>query len=278
MNRFFPIAAFSLLPMLPACNTEEPIYDADIDLTAVPIETGSLEGRFALKVRTNAMADLSFLGNLESISDSFWIMTRTFDAETETYEQEMDFCTSINSEIAGMSTTVLDGTYDRVENTFATLIIDHETGAYETKDILLLFALKDFEDPLTAELPKNEEELETFLTKDHVWDMDDDGNVGVTLIAEGALSANLFSFSRHIRQLKGITLGPDRLVGLMTNDRYSYVIESDNPLMAAGLKPMPPHPDPKENWFEEIRIDDDVTCDDIPTLIEDGSFSKVRPF
>jgi len=277
MQRRILINLLCLLPLI-ACDQNEPVYDADIDLTAIPIEAGSLEGKFALRVRTNAIADLSFLGDLESISDSYWIMQRTYDPETQTYEQAMDFCISVNFEIAGMKTTVLEGTYDRVENTTSTLIINHETGAYESQDILLLFALKNLDDPLTAALPQNEEELEDFLTKDHVYDIDEDGNPGVTLIAQGALNANLFSFSRHIRQLKGITLGPDRLVGLMTNNRYSYVIESDNPLMLAGLKPMPPHPDPKENWFEEIRVGDEVTCGSVLDLVEDGSFTKVRPF
>ena len=85
----------------------------------------------------------------------------------------MDFC--LSQQIAGMTANILDGTYDRVENTFSELVIDHSTGAYETKDILLLYALKP-DDP-NAELPNNEEELETFLGKDHVWDMDEDGNI-----------------------------------------------------------------------------------------------------
>ena len=267
-----------ILVLWAGCGGKEPVYDSELGLTAIPVETGALEGRFALKVRTNAMADLSFLGNLESITDSYWILTRSYDEETETYEETADFCTSVNYEIAGMTTTVLPGAYDQVPNVTTKMILDHETGAYETQDLLLLFALENFEDPLTAELPQNEEELESFLGKDHVYDMDQDGNPGVTLIARGALSADLFSISRHIRQLSGITLGPDRLVGLMTNDRYSYVIESDNPLMKAGHKPMPPHPDPKENWFEEIRIGDDVSCANVLELVEDEDFSPVRPF
>ena len=64
-----------------ACAQPEPVYDSDIDLTAIPIEVGSLDERFALKVRTNAIADLSFLGDLESISDSYWIMSRTYDPD-----------------------------------------------------------------------------------------------------------------------------------------------------------------------------------------------------
>ena len=108
-----------------ACAQTEPVYDSDIDLTAIPIEVGSLDGRFALKVRTNAIADLSFLGDLESISDSYWIMSRTYDPESDTYTQEMDFCASVkNHKVTGMTTNVLDSAYDRVENHFSELVID----------------------------------------------------------------------------------------------------------------------------------------------------------
>ena len=63
----------------------------------------------------------------------------------------------------------------------------------------------------------------------------------------------------------------------MTTDRYTYVMVSDNPLMKPGRKYMPQHDDPKENWFEEIRIDDRQT-DNVMTFKEEGNFSRVRPF
>ena len=126
------------------------------------------------------------------------------------------------------------------------------------------------EDPITAELPSNQEELDDFLENDYVYDMDEDGNPGITIVSTGALEANLFNFSRIIRQIEGISLSADKLVGLMTTDRYTYVMVSDNPLMKPGRKYMPQHDDPKENWFEEIRVDDRQTCDNVMTFKEEG--------
>ena len=99
------LVALLAIEILSCGPKEEPVYDADIGLTAVPVAEGSLEGSFALRVFTNAMADLSFLGVLESISETFWLIQRTYDAETQTYAQTLDFCTAINYEIAGMTTS-----------------------------------------------------------------------------------------------------------------------------------------------------------------------------
>ena len=38
---------------------------------------------------------------------------------------------------------------------------------------------------------------------------------------------------------------------------------------------MPQHPDPKK-WFEEVRVDDDVTCETILADVEEGLFSQVQ--
>ena len=123
-----------LLVLWVGCGGKQPVYDSELGLTAIPVEAGALDGRFALRVRTNAMADLSFLGNLESITDSYWILTRSYDEETETYEETADFCTSVNYEIAGMTTTVLPGAYDQVPNVVTKMILDHETCLLYTSD------------------------------------------------------------------------------------------------------------------------------------------------
>ena len=46
-------------------------------------------------------------------------------------------------------------------------------------------------------MPANEEELEEFLEAGHVFDMDEDGNLSITIVSQGALQANLFNFSRY---------------------------------------------------------------------------------
>ncbi len=276
----YTVFLMCLLPFtcLMGCPASKPIYDDTLNLTAVPVEPGALAGRFYLRGVSNHMADLSFLGMWESASEVFWVVERTYDEETQTYTQMMDFCTAINYEFAGVTSTIPDMAYEKVETAEVVMTYDHQTGAYTASDILITFALQNLEDPITAELPANEEELSLFLEKDHVFDMDEDGNPGITIVSTGAIEANLFNFSRIIRQIEGISLGPDTVVGLMTTDRYTYVMVSDNPLMKPGRKYMPQHEDPKENWFEEIRIDDRQTCDNVMTFKEEGKFSRVRPF
>lgn len=264
--------------MLPACNAKKPIYSDELGLTAQPVEPGALAGRFYLRGVTNHLADLSFLGTWESASEVFWVVERTYDESTQTYTQTMDFCTAINYEFAGVTSTIPDMAYDKVETAQVVMSYDHETGAYTVSDILITFALHNLEDPISAELPSNEEELNRFIEQDYIFDMDEDGNPGITIVSSGAIEANLYNISRIVRQIEGISLSTDTLVGLMTTDRYTYVMVSDNPLMKPGRKYMPQHEDPKENWFEEIRIEDRQTCDNVLTFKDEGHFSRVRPF
>ena len=66
-------------------------------------------------------------------------------------------------------------------------------------------------------------------------------------------------------------------MGLVENDRYSYVIESDNPLMLPISNPCHSIQIPKKIG-SKIREDDDVTCETILADVEEGLFSQVRPF
>tara|TARA_B100000925_G_scaffold288417_1_gene269374 strand:- start:314 stop:1150 length:837 start_codon:yes stop_codon:yes gene_type:complete len=278
MKNVLLLSSLVLCANLTACDSEKPVYDDTLNLTAVPVATGELAGRFYLRAVTNHLADLSFLGMWESASEVFWVVERIYDAENQTYIQTMDFCEAINYEFAGVTSTIPDLAYEKVETTDVVMRFNHETGAYAAEDILITFALQNLEDPVNAELPSNEAELDIFLQNNHVFDMDEDGNPGITIVSSGAIEANLFNISRIVRQIEGISLSADRLVGLMTTDRYTYVMVSDNPLMKPGRKYMPQHEDPKENWFEEIRIDDRQTCDNVMTFKDEGHFSRVRPF
>ena len=87
--------------VLTACQTQKPVYDDTLGLTAIPVEPGALAGRFYLRGVTNHLADLSFLGTWESASEVFWLVERSYDEVTQSYSQVMDFCTAINYEFAG---------------------------------------------------------------------------------------------------------------------------------------------------------------------------------
>jgi hypothetical protein len=263
---------------LPACSAKKPVYSDELGLTAQPVEPGALAGRFYLRGVSNHLANLSFLGMWESASEVFWVVERTYDETTQSYTQTMDFCTAINYEFAGVTSKIPDLVYEKVETAQVVMQYDHDTGAYTVNDILITFALQNLEDPIAADLPSNEDELNFFIEDGHVFDMDEDGNPGITIVSSGAIEAHLYNISRIVRQLEGMSLGPDNMIGLMTTARYTYVMVSDNPLMKPGRKYMPQHEDPKENWFEEIRIEDRQTCDNVLTFKDEGHFSRVRPF
>jgi len=112
----------------------------------------------------------------ESASEVFWVVERSYDEVTQSYTQTMDFCTTINYEFAGVTSTIPDMAFEKVETAQVMMQYDHDTGAYAVNDILITFALQNLEDPITTELPSNEDELNRFIEDDHIFDMDEDGN------------------------------------------------------------------------------------------------------
>ena len=116
--------------VLTACQTQKPVYDDTLGLTAIPVEPGALAGRFYLRGVTNHLADLSFLGTWESASEVFWLVERSYDEVTQSYSQVMDFCTAINYEFAGVTSTIPAMAYERVETAEVRMTYDHQTGAY----------------------------------------------------------------------------------------------------------------------------------------------------
>ena len=87
--------------------------------------------------------------------------------------------------------------YERVETAEVRMTYDHQTGAYKAHDILITFALQNLEDPILAELPSNQEELDDFLENDYVYDMDEDGNPGIPLFQPVRLRPICSIFSDH---------------------------------------------------------------------------------
>lgn len=124
--------------------------------------------------------------------------------------------------------------------------------------------------------------------------MDDDGNPGYTLTFSGFFNGKLYSVQRRILELEGITLGPDRVLGLIRTSYETVGLGGEFPDAEredAGPEPEPEeeedeergppfetHPDPKESWFEEVRLSEGATCDDVMRLEDDGRISRIRPF
>ena len=95
----------------------------------------------------------------------------------------------------------------------------------------------------------------------------------------GAVTGEVYAIQRKFVDLAGITLGPDRVLGLAENRWENLMLANNNPLLDRQDEgSVEPYPDPKESWFEEVRIGEGSGCDDVLTAVDEGDLSRARPF
>ena len=268
---------------LTSCDPTEaptPFYDDDIGMEAEPIEEGSMAGTFTLKTVNATLIHIPIMEDQMGGGTNFRLVTRTWDADSGRYLQRSQLCGGFNFEVAGVVTNSPESTYRAVpESTEEWVEIDHETGQYVSGGHLQLWALRDLDDPFNSPIPQTAEEAAIPEHADHIYDMDDDGNPGMTMFVAGMVEGEVYAIQRKTVDLEGITLGPDRSVGLADNQYTSVMIGNNNSLLDQSSDgSSEPHPDPKESWYEEIRIEDDADCDRVMELMNEGVPSRLRPF
>jgi hypothetical protein len=259
----------------------EPFYSSDIGVEAVPIEPGEAAGTFALQTINTTLIHLP--GGLEDEKGggvNYRLVTRTYDEAEDVYQQESRLCGGFNYPVVGVVTESPESTYRKVARSTAEKVVISEAGAYESSGHLQLWGLRDLPDPFDTNLPTREES-ESSPWDDRIFDMDDDGNRGFTLFVGGQLGdGEIYAFQRKTVDLyNGVTLGPDRMLGLADNKNEAVTVGASNPLIDRQSEgSAEPHPDPLESWFEEIRISDDANCDDVIEAADDEVLSRLRPF
>jgi len=275
-------SALALLPAL-ACAPDpvEPHFDEEIGVEAEPVEEGALSGTFALKTINATLVHIPVLDDQLGGGVNYRLVTRTWDEEQEVYTQSSLLCGGHNIEVAGVVTDTPESNYRRVPPSTAEVVTLSGDGRYVGTGHLQLWAL-DFEegaDPVTTPLPASPEDAALAPHKDRIFDFEDDGNPGLTMFVSGAVQGEVYAIQRKFVDLGGVVLGPDRALGLAENRWESLMLANNNPLLDRSSEgSAEPHPDPKESWFEEIRISDESDCDDVMAISRDGSFSPARPF
>lgn len=271
------VAAF----VLAACEKPTPVYDDDIGVQAEPAEVGSLAGTFALKTINATLVHVPFETEDDVIGGgvNFRLVTREWDAEQELYRQRSTLCGGYNFEVLGVTTSVPEPTYRRVpESTEEWVKVDHDLGTYEAGGHLQLWAI-DLEDPFEDPFPADRDEAESAAFEDRIFDMEDDGNPGLTLFVSGLVEGEVYAVQRKRVDLEGVIQGPDYAVGLAQNTFESVTLGNNNPLLdASDQGSAEVYPDPKESWFEEVRVDEDTTCDDVVGFEDSGVLHRARPF
>ncbi|OGQ10572.1 MAG: hypothetical protein A2138_26555 [Deltaproteobacteria bacterium RBG_16_71_12] len=280
-SRGTQLAAACALALAPAaCPAEQPIYDDDIGVQAIPAPAGSHAGTFALKTRNQTLVHVPVLGDYEGGGDNFRLVTRSWDEAAGLYHQESTLCGGYNFEVAGVVTEAPRSTYRAVPpSTAEEVVIDHEAGTYLATGHLQLWALRELPDPYTTTLPTTKEEAAVPPWDERIYDMDGDDNPAMTLFVSGAVEGEVYAFQRKTVDLDGVILGPDRAVGLAHNTNEALTVAANNPLVDRQSEgSSEPHPDPKRSFFEEVRIAEGADCDDVIAASEDGTLSELPPF
>ncbi len=265
-----------LLSTLLSCKA--PIYDEEIDVTAIPAKEGAHAGTFALKTINALLVSVPILGDLDGGGDNFRLVVRTWDPGTKTYLQRSKLCGGKNFPVFGVVSLAPESTYRRVpESTNEVVTIDHETGEYHATGHVQLWALRDLADPIHDPLPKTREEARGEFAQ-HIYDMDEDGFEGFTFSIKG--QGNVFVFQRKTVSLRGVILGPDRAIGVSTNTNETLTLSyKGSALLDRQTEGSSrPHPDPKRSWFDEIRIPEGSDCDTVMALNADGTLAQDAPF
>jgi hypothetical protein len=262
------------------CPKEEPFYSDEIGVEAIPVEPGAHAGTFALKTTNSTLIDVPGLDPLEGGGENFRLVQRTYDAENDVYEQRSELCGGFNYEVAGVVTEAPQATYRAVPSSENEQVKITAEGVYSSTGHLQLWALRDLPDELTTPLPENRDEAKESPWDDRIYDMDDDGEPGFSLVVGGDLgSGTVFAIQRKTVDLEGVVLGPDRAIGLAHNVNETLTLGASNPLIDRDSEGSArPNPNPKRSYFEEQRIDDDATCDDVMDAIEDGVLHELPPF
>lgn len=256
-----------------------PVFDSDLGVEAIPIAAGDAEGTFALKTINATLVQVPVLGDFQGGGINYRLVTRTYDADADLYRQTSRLCGGFNFEVSGVLTTVPESSYRAVAPSTEEQVRIGGDGRYESTGHLQLWGLEDLDDPFNDPLPASKDDALAEPFVDHIYDMDDDDNPGVTTFVTGAVEGEVFIIQRKTVDIAGVVLGPDRAIGLATNTNEVVQLGNTNVLLDRQSEgSAAPHPDPKLSWFEEVRIPDDADCDLVMAAEDDGLLSRTRPF
>ncbi len=252
-------------------------YDEETGLQGIAVRDGALAGTWAQRTVFGTMVTVPILGRRESGGGSTRLVERTWDAQARRYRERFVRCTNDVTETDGTRTIIRDETLARILPGHYESGADHVAGAWQSEDLIDVWGLRGLPDMRTTPLP-NSDNFRDAPMRDWVWDEDEDGHPGVTVLMRGTISANLYVIKRNIYAFDGTVLSEDRVQGLVRQS-----LAESNPLEStvSWLEregATEPHPDPLVSWFDMVRLPDGAGCDEVRAADADGRLSRTRPF
>jgi len=267
----------ALLLLLIGCTAEPPPVDVAVDevlgLEAVAVDDGSLSGTFALK--SVAATVVKFPGLPDELGGEvgYRLQRRTYLGDG-VYRQTSRLCGGHHYVVHGVNIVIDERAYRAVPLSEEVVSVDHARGTFAFADHVETWGIA-LDDPVRDAFPATEEDARAH----GLLDDDDDGEEGVTVRLSGTVEGEVYTVLRKRSDGSGLILDDGVVLGLQDVRHEQTDLGASNALVAAAGGGNPePYPDASESWFEEVRVDDDTTCDDVMRLEAEGVLSRIRPF
>jgi len=104
--------------------------------------------------------------------------------------------------------------------------------------------------------------LPTEATDPRVFDQDEDGNPGMTVLIKGITDGEVYIIQRDWYALEGEATGPDWIDGLAEWNTEQVVLGSDNEILNMQTESTP-HPEKARSYFRMTRMADGSGCEEI---------------
>lgn len=258
----------SLVVVVAAAGCPAPFYDDTIGVEGKATDPGSLAGTFALQSQAMDQAN-TVLGPVDTGGITWSLVIRTPRADDAgLYDETIEVCDVENFETAGLSTVNTRATLDAIPISAAVLDVDHQTGAFLRLPYREFWAVRDLAD---------DEPLPTDKESPVFYDMDGDGNPGTTVVTSGLVDGEVYVAQRKTVEQTGVVQGEDVSFGLAKVKKEGTVLAANNDFLL-NEAPREPHPNPKNSWFMEVRIEDGAGCDTVTAARDDGTLPVRRPF
>lgn len=246
----------------------EPFYDDVIGVEGVATETGSLQGTLALKSQAMDRAN-TVLGPVDTGGITYSLVTRTWrEDEPARYDETHKVCDVENFETAGLTAVNTRATIDGIPVSTTVLDVDHASGAFTRQPFHEYWAVQNLDD--NDPLPEDK-------TSAVFYDMDNDGNPGTTVTTSGLVDGEVYVAQRKTISHTGVVQGEALSFGLARVKKEGTVLGASTDLLLNEAERVP-HPDPKQSWWMEIRIDDDAGCDAVIDARDSDALPIKRPF
>ena len=273
------LLSISLMAGIGCSPAEEPVFDEILGIQAVSVAEGALTGTFGLYTRGVGYVSSGAFGEVLTANDDFLLVERTWNAETAVYEQQTKLCGAYFFPVLDAQTVrVPDETFDLVPlSSTETLEVQHEQGTYRLSGHLQLLALRDLPDPFDTPFPPNAEAALNPPHSERIYDMDQDGNPGVTLLTEGVISGEIYAIQRKRTDLEGVVASPDLMMGISDHLYEAMTLGASHPFLE-NPEPQQNGTDPAESWFEEKRLPPGSNCATVLEMVDNEELGPIRPF